>query len=458
MRKLYISIVAFVVALLAMGCSQNSNIVGIEIQPDSDAIAAVVDVFDVISRDVAAPPVSAQCDTSAMLLGNFYNARYGGTKADLLVQFMPPEGYNFPADALNPTPDSLVLTLTYNGFCGSKNEPFEIAVYEMTSGNIEYNKQYLSDLNVNDYCDRSILMGKRISTSIDQTLTNEQIDDEDFQPYISYKFTNEQLQRFFNMPKSVYESREKFLNEFKGIYMTMSYGQSTMLYLREVYLQLFYHYTYKKNGVDTVMSTYITYPASHEVRQLNAISHPNREQFLNKIDSVNVIKAAGGIYTEVEIPIGEMRRRIHDSIGNKMMMMNSALLSFEVTNVDLTTRNLPMFSYLLMLPSDKVEEFVKSNAVPTSSDIDKVVGYYSIVPNKEYQFDLAYLLAKRLREDPTNYDEVLKMTVLPVSVVNGITSNSVSSIRPMKQLSAASVRNSSNSYSPMRIEISYSGF
>lgn len=441
-----------------MACSNNSNSVGIEIQPDIDAIHSVYDIVSVTTRDVEAPPVSAQCDTSNMLLGNYYNSRYGGTKAELLVQFMPPEGYEFPGAAYNPQPDSLVMVMTYNGFCGSFNEPFELAVYEMNLGNIEYNRQYLSNLNVADYCDRSILMGKRIATGIDQTLTFEQITDEDFQPYISYKFSDEQLQRFFNMPRSAYESRENFLREFKGVYITPTYGQSMMLYLREIYLQLFYHYTYRENGVEKVVSTYITYPASHEVRQLNVISHPNREQFLNKIDSVNVLKAAGGIYTEVEIPIGEIRRRIHDSIGDKTLMMNSALLSFEITDKDLATRYMPMFSYLLMLPSDQLEDFVKTNTLPSTFDTTMVVGYYSMIPQQEYQFDLAYLLAKRIRSNPYDYDEVLKMTVLPISATQASSSSSgIIAVRPMKQLSAASVRSATNSYSPMRLELSYSG-
>lgn len=458
MRKIYRSIIAVFAVLMLMACSGNSNSVGIEIQPDVDAIHSVFDIFSLTSRDVEAPPVSAQCDTSSMLLGNYYNNRYGGTKAELLVQFMPPEGYEFPSEAYNPQPDSLIMVMTYNGFCGSFNEPFELAVYEMNKGHIEYNRQYLSDLNVDDYCDRSILMGKRLATSIDQTLTSEEIYDEDFQPYISYKFSQEQLERFFNMPRDVYESREKFLEEFKGVYITPTYGQSSMLYLREIYLQLYYHYTYKKNGEEKVVSTYITYPASHEVRQLNIISHPNREQFLNKIDSVNVMKAAGGIYTEVEIPIGEIRRRIHDSIGDKTLMMNGALLSFEITDQHLAARSMPMFSYLLMLPSDQVEDFVKTNTLPNTFDTAMVVGYYSQIPQQEYQFDLSYFLAKRIRSNPYDYDEVLKMTVLPISATQSSTSSTgITAIRPMKQLSAASVRSPRNGYSPMRLEISYSG-
>ncbi|MDO4190400.1 MAG: DUF4270 domain-containing protein [Bacteroidales bacterium] len=460
MKKIYRFICLFFTAWLLASCSGNNLSVGVEIQPDIDAINSVVDIFSVESRDVLAPPVSAQCDTTCMLLGNYYSSRYGGTKAELLVQFMPPEGYTFPSEAYNPVPDSLVMIMTYNGFTGSFNEPFELAVYEMNLGSIDYNQQYLSDLDVNEFCDRSILMGKQISTSLDLTLSTEELDAEDYQAYIYYKFSDEHLQRFFNMPRSVYESREAFLNEFKGVYITPTYGQSTMLYLREIYLQLYYHYTYQKNGVDTVVTTYITFPASHEVRQLNAISHPNREQYINKIDSLNIMKGVGGIYTEIDIPIGEMRRRINDSIGDKMLMMNSAVLSFEITDVELAARSMPMFSNLLLLPSDQVEEFVRTNTLPNTYDTTMVVGYYNITPQREYQFDLAYFLAKRIRSNPTDYDEVLKMTVMPIATTQSTTSSGttgITAVRPMKQLSAASIRSSKNNYSPMRIEISYSG-
>ena len=259
--------------LVTVSSCNDTNQLGLLIQPEGDKIALRMDTFTVQTFNWYIDAISAQCDTSSMSLGEVYDAKYGTTKAELLVQLAPPVGYQFAPDSLNPTPDSLVLYMYYHSWFGSKTAPLELSIYELNKEPLVYDQLYFSNLNIADFTDQSILMGKRVVTSVDQTLPDSVLQDKNYQPSFRYKFSNEQLQRFFNIPKSAYTSQEAFAQHFKGMYITSKYGSSTMLYCNQIDLKLFYHYTYKKDGKDTVVNTSIVYPANKEVRQLNKFSH-----------------------------------------------------------------------------------------------------------------------------------------------------------------------------------------
>ena len=79
---------------------KKANSLGLEIQPQDDKIATSVDTIHLQSTDYLYSAVSAQCiDSMSMILGEYYNDKYGMVKADLVVQFAPPVNYEFPPAA-----------------------------------------------------------------------------------------------------------------------------------------------------------------------------------------------------------------------------------------------------------------------------------------------------------------------------------------------------------------------
>ena len=101
------------------------------------------------------------------------------------------------------------------------------------------------------------------------------------------KLRNEQFDRYFNVPESAYAALESFTDLFKGMYITSTYGSSTMLHLLQIDMKLYYHYTYEKMGKDTMVNASIVYPANQEVRQLNKFVHNNLQEIMKPRDSVN---------------------------------------------------------------------------------------------------------------------------------------------------------------------------
>ena len=348
----------------------------------------------------------------------------------------------------------------YRNWFGSSNAPLEISIYELNKSPIVYSTQYMSDLNVSEFCDESILMGQRMMTSVDQSLSDSVLEDENYLPSFRYKLSEEQLQRFFNMPQSAYSSIEAFNDIFKGLYITTRYGSSTMLHLLQIDMKLYYHYTYDKMGKDTTVQTSIIYPANQEVRQLNKYTHADIREVVKERDSVNHITATAGVYPKVWLPIGRMRERIGSKIGDRILNFNSAILHIEATELDSSELALPIpYNVVLMRASD-YESFIRYNQIPTSADSTAVIGVYNTSRNV-YSFDLSYMMTKLVRGDMMDLSAEEEMILVPVDLTTSSSSSgevTVTGIRPRARLAGVTVRSGQNSYSPMRLEVIYNGF
>lgn len=456
MKKYFIYVIIALTAILA-SC-KNDDSVGITIQPQEDEIIVASDTFIIESENYYVPAISAQADS--MILGEFYSAKYGTTKAELLLQIAPPIDYKFPEEKYKPTPDSLILMMYYNSWMGSSYAPLEFSIYEINKQTIDYNTQYLSNLNIADFTDSTILMGKRLMTSIDLSRADSLNEDTAVTPYVKYKFDQIQLERFFNMPQEVYQSEDAFLDEFKGLYITTRYGSSTMICFNEITMHLYYHYTYQKNGKDTIVNTTIIYPSNKEVRQLNKFTHPNIEQIAICDDSINYIKSAAGIYPKIRIPIGEMSKKIYSTIGNKQLNINAAEIIIENIEYDKSDVYMSKPYYLLALTTEQFDDFIKYNTIPTATDTTAVIANYSHLTDS-YKLDLAYFITKYLRNKTVEDNDAIEMILMPVIVETAsasIGTTSVTAIKPLTQLAATTIRSGKNEKSPMRIKILYNGF
>ena len=441
-------------------CTGDDLSVGISIRPPQDEIIVASDTFHVKTEDVLLPPVSAQADT--MMLGEFYSRTFGTTKAELLLQVTPPEGYEFPGEEYNPQPDSLVMLMGYHTWFGVSNAPIEISIYELNKKTLDRNARYLADIDPGEFTDSTILMGRRMVTSVDLTVPDSVREEDDYYPTIRYKFTDEQRDRFFNIPREAYGSIDDFCEEFKGMYVTTQYGTSTMFYLDAVELRLYYHYTYDRNGRDTVVNTSIVYPANKEVRQLNRLLHPDLAETVMRNDSVCTIKSAGGVYPKVTVPLGRMRQRIEEKIGDKLLNVNSAIMYVEAADVEMpsgTELGTPV--YLMAITADKYDDFIRNYDIPQEADSTSVIAAMNTT-TMSYEMDISYYLVKHLRNESFDPDEVLEMYLVPVDIEMSTSSSSssstITSIRPLSKLAGTIVRGGGNEYSPMRIQVLYSGF
>ncbi len=462
--KYIIGFVGLVVSLYS--CNAVGSL-GVEVQPQEDKIATAFDTVHLTSQDYLFPAVSAQCsDSMSMILGEYRSEKYGTLKADLVVQLAPPVNYQFPDTQYNIQPDSLVLYMFYRSYFGSANEPIEISIYELNKSTPDYYTQYLTDFNPGQFLDinNNQLLGKKVVTSVNYSLTEAQRSSSSYQPSIKYHFTDAQLQRFFSMPSSAYSSVSNFLEQFKGLYITTSYGKSTLFYLFEIDLRLFYHYSYQTKtpkGADTTITvnTYINYPASKDVRQINRLVYSDISNKINKRDTVNYITTASGVYPKVTIPVAHIREQMKSKmIGknlNTEVFVNSATISFEATEIDSSANAIPVPTSLLMIPEAEAENFIKTGSMKLYNERKAQIVHY-VAKNKNYCIDIAYLLNSIVKSNDTA--DTIDYLLIPIDIYTNANTGNVDECRPAKRFGAITIRSGKNQYSPMRLELGYSGF
>ncbi|HEY5589443.1 MAG TPA: DUF4270 domain-containing protein [Paludibacter sp.] len=448
-------VLLFLLSLLTFSCTDNLTNLGNGIQPVSDQINVGTDTFHVSTENIFVDSMFTRQDS--FLLGSFYDEKYGSTQADILAQVNCPIDFKYPPGSIA---DSALVVLYYRSWFGDQYSPMDVNIYEMNKKTFSYPSLYPTNLDPADYTNRSIKLGQRIFKAKDPT----RIDSTS----IIFKLSSDFVNRFFN--DTYYTSSSKFIDFFKGLYITPNFGSATMLNIKQIDLEFYSHYTYTKAGADTLtkVNNVIIFPANSEVRQVNRFLHPDKaliKQKLAQRDSVNYVSSPTNIQTQVTLPLNRMKQRMDVGINNKKLTLNSALLRVEATEVDEATLAQPIVSYMMLIKESAVDRFFNKNELP--SDTCAIRGTYTTsqigttgVYENYYTFDVASLVANELKiakENNTNPAENLKMRLVPVRVAFN-SSSVLTSVKQQFLMSAVTIRSGKNTKSPMRIKVVYSGF
>lgn len=464
MRKAHFLFYIIFVLLCTTACEDNNENLGNAVKPDKDEIFISVDTFSLSSSNLFIDSVYLQNDT--LLLGQIYHPFYGTTKAEILAQVAPPLNYTYPSANQNPVADSLLLFMYYKTWYGASNSPMEISLFELDKNkNIDYSSAYFSNIDVNDYSSQNVLMGKTIMTSIDKCLADSILNDTSYTPSIRYKLNDSYAKKLLDLPKSAYESEETFLENFKGIYIASTFGSSTILNVYQIDLRLFYHYTrhYEIDGKETTetVSTWVNFPANKDVRQLNSISLPQKEEFKEKIkgiDSLNFIATPANVYTKIKIPIQKISEKINQKLKGKTLSLNRAVLNLETVNYGKTSDiQMPIPSAMLLVREDFAENYFRENNIPRTNDTTAVIGYYNS-STEEYDFDMSFFTKKYINQD--NPIEELNMVLIPIEVKLSYVDNTsyLTGVTSLFKISGVAIRSGQHPTSPINLEITYSGF
>ncbi|MCE5332624.1 MAG: DUF4270 domain-containing protein [Bacteroidales bacterium] len=446
-------------SILAFSCTDdNITDMGSKIQPEGDKILIDTATIGLSTENYVVPYLYSRPDS--LMLGTFVDYTYGTTYADILTQLQPPLDFSYPAGSVA---DSAKLILYYYSWFGDKYSPMEVNIYEMNKGKtFEYTKPYLSDIDINEYTDKSVKIGSRIFTAKDAVVIRPDTTTLEFS--LSQSF----VQRFSPVLNKKYtdDNSEDFHNFFNGLYITTDFGSASMLYIRLALMKYYFHYTYKTKTADgtadstVVVNSYVNYPANKEVRQINRFQHPDRAdiiQNLNANTEVNYISSPANIYTKINVPLKSMKAKMN--VSNKKLLINRAVLRVDINDIDDATLAQPITSSLLLIKESAYERFFKHRELPSDTcailanysyemdgDTDNVLYYYS--------FDLAELITNEFKNDlPDNMQFVL----VPVTLQYDGNSNIIR-VNARNLMSATKINSGSNKSRPMKIDLVYSGF
>ncbi len=472
--KKVIFYIGFVLAVALTACEDDSLSSGASVLPDSDGIVVNVDTFSMGSALRMADYIYSSPDS--FLLGECDN-RFGTIHADILAQFACPVSFVLPENA---AVDSICVYLYYNTWFGDGNTPLQLSIYQMDKGTFRYSSPYPNNLNLADYCTLDpathILDRDRIITAASPTDSLYSSSTESYIPYIRFKTTDAFAQSFFE--NADFSSQDKFNEQFKGLYITSSFGSATVLHVAQMTMTMFYHFSYEKNGKDTVVNDTKAFYANKEVRQVNRIEYSNSriDEIEPIADSVNFIVSPANVYTRLSIPMAEMSTHIKAELGNRRPYVNQAKIAVEVLNVytgatdDKTVEDWAQpANNMLLIKESALSRFFDKRELPTDTCaiLATLTAGVDTLGNLtySYEYDLSTLLTQQLREEQAV--DTLQMVLVPVTLETsssstggyyGSTSTSISSVRQQQTISATTIRSAQNKDNPMRLDVIYCGF
>ena len=462
-------------AALMASCDTDLAGIGSSILTPGDSIVVKADTFSLNSRIDSSNAIVSLPDSA--LLGEL-ESDYGTIRAEILTQLTCPEGYEYPSNAVI---DSISLFFYYTSWVGDGYAPLSVNVYEMDGKQLNYSRQYKTDINLSDYCSRtkSILRNRRIivaSEKRDSMLSSSNV----YVPMVRMMTdsTSDFFRRFSAIRK--FTTQDEFNKQFKGLLLETDFGSATMLNVKDIAMGVYYHFSYDKAGRDTTVNDMKVFYANSEVRTVNRISYMDKDALLQNLanDSTryNYIIGPAGVHTRISLPVRQMEQRMHQNLietifstGDTLIKrpyVNLAELRVDVENVfsgsaSTLTRNdwLQPAPYMLLVRDASAERVLKGSEIPT--DTCAIVGTLTQGtdslgnPTYYYSYDLATLLTYELRKDST--PAWLDMRLVPVNVQTATTSSTtiISSVKEAQTLSATKIRSAA---SGLTLKMVYCGF
>lgn len=466
------NIVNTLLVVLAMGMCACDSVVGAgasALLPE-DGIRVKADTFAVTSSLQVGAAIAMTPDS--FLLGEC-DTHFGTVKADILTQFACPLGFEYPY-VQTAEVDSVCLYLYYRNWYGDGLAPLGISVYEMDKATLDYNTRYPSDTTLSTFCSLSdetqvsplsrVVIAERYTDSVYSA------DGETYFPCISIKLTDDFARRFFAVRD--FSSQEQFNELFKGLYITTDFGGSTVLYVTNISMAVYYHFSYPRQDKDTVIHDMKAFYANSEVRQLNRFAYPDRDQVLSQLQyntDTNYVVSPANIYTRLSVKMDSIFSRMEEQLedpNDYRVYVNKANLTVDVLYDAEQSSTRPRdqwdipASHMLLVLEDKMESFFAKNELP--SDTAAILSALNVkadtVGNLSYgyTYDLSGLLTQQLHSD--QHVEQLNFYLVPVAVQNAPSSTNISSVKPLQTISSTCIRSANNSQNPMNIKMVYSGF
>lgn len=473
-RRVVFCFWALLTAWSLCSCDNDIFSAGSDVLSEDDQIIVRVDTFAIQSNIISCSSVLSRPDS--FLLGEI-ETDFGTLRADILTQLACPEGFAFPENAVF---DSACLFLYYRSWMGDGNTPIAINVYEMDKQGLEYSPitPYSTDEDIDKFCSLSdascLLRNHRIVAASEMTDSIYNSYSDSYYPMVRFRLNDQFLKRFSQL--SHYSSQDAFNEFFKGLYITTSFGSSTVLSISDISLGVYYHFNYRQLGAsaDTTVNDMKAYYANAEVRTLNRVVYPQKEQLMQRLeaegDLYNYVIAPAGVYTRMSIPMHAIQDSILSGLKHKKRpYINMAQLKVDVVYSlpsSITNRNdwIQPAPYMLLIKESSMQRFFEERELPSdtvailaslssSTDNFGVTSYF-------YTYNLAQLITDQVRH--SSLPDVLDMCLVPVSVESpegssGITT-SITSVQESQTISATVIRSAKNEDNPLTLEVLYSGF
>lgn len=416
---LTIAVVAFV------SCNDTLDKLGMTIQPEGDRVTVGADTLLLTAKTVKVDSVFSK--TKYPILGEYLDPVFGNVKSDYIGEFYYPDDHGFKKDAKI---DSVMLTVSYTSILGDSLAPMELAVYgvkERLPRGVKY-----TNFDPKALADMSAPLGSRIFTGRNNTyrtetyqsgMQTEEIKIYEINAVLPKALGQSFLDEYLKPDHGALKNNDTFAEFFPGLYVTTSFGNSTVLNVNLTSLRVFYKYLDEKGSsqkTDTIRSTEWRLNITPEVTQINYVEG-NVDSMLGDDSDGTYVKSPAGANTELFFPLSQLSGILDNSALNQAKMRVYALTDVvENEQVKLhPPRN------LLMVHKDSLTSFFEKRQLPNS-----VTSFMATFDANTYSYDFGNVSSlinyynKQHREDNTKpLDQTF--VLVPVDVSSSMSGGSM---------------------------------
>lgn len=390
------SVTICLLILVFANCKKEENIVGMDLQPGSDILKLIISDTSTIFAYAQKEDKLATNNTSLSLLGYVSDPIFGNSQASIYSQFrLSVNNLDFGTGA---EIDSLVLTLSYNGFFGDTLKPFLLKVYELNQV-LETSKTYYNTSTVGYNATNLTETPLFYCYPKPNSKTNDSL-------------VRIPLQKDFGITKFIAKSgglelanNENFLNYFKGLFITAESvnGTGSMIYVNmrnaNSCLTLYYHNNEKKG----LKHTFIVKDSSayfYSIDHFNyADANPSLKKQIIDLDYSEAnkqlyLQASGGVKTLISFPY------IKETFKDKKVAIHKAELVITRSDDDYAVFYQPpeLDMYYKKDTSTSIAYYLPDYLMGT----DFFGGGYN-TPKKEYRFRITQYIQNIIMGKSENY-------------------------------------------------------
>jgi hypothetical protein len=457
-------------------CSEDTSTLGYSLTSDVDRFTIETDTFDITTRSIAAGSVLSR--NAYSYLGRIKDPETGTyIKCDYTMQFSLLESEAnslfkssesiFGRDENNqPIVDSCNVHILINTYQGDSLTAMKLALMELNKpmkstdaiytdydpeaagivrtdvGAVRSEKVYsASDLTLSDSM-RNVYRTGKYFAYVKVPLNKEYID-KDGKKYNNY---GTYIMRKYYENTSYFKNFNSFIrNVCPGFYIKSTDGQGIIIEV--AFTQLNIYYRYKSD--DVVYSASCSLNSTDEVLKATHISYDKTGiDKLVENDTCTYLKTPAGIYTEVTLPIDDIKK------GHENDTITSAKVTFTRMRPrsDLSEVILEEPTQVLLIEKDSLKSFFEDNGTP-----DNMKAYLATYNSnqKTYSFNNLSYMINRMYARKGQSENWNKAVLIPVEVQSNSSSTASGIANEMNVNSIRLVGGAANRHAPIRMSVIY---
>ena len=457
-------------------CSEDTSTLGYSLTSDVDRFTIETDTFDITTRSIAAGSVLSR--NAYSYLGRIKDPETGTyIKCDYTMQFSLLESEVnslfkssesiFGRDENDqPIVDSCNVHILINTYQGDSLTAMKLALMELNKpmkstdaiytdydpeaagivrtdvGAVRSEKVYsASDLTLSDSM-RNVYRTGKYFAYVKVPLNKEYID-KDGKKYNNY---GTYIMRKYYENTSYFKNFNSFIrNVCPGFYIKSTDGQGIIIEV--AFTQLNIYYRYKSD--DVVYSASCSLNSTDEVLKATHISYDKTGiDKLVENDTCTYLKTPAGIYTEVTLPIDDIKK------GHENDTITSAKVTFTRMRPrsDLSEVILEEPTQVLLIEKDSLKSFFEDNGTP-----DNMKAYLATYNSnqKTYSFNNLSYMINRMYARKGQSENWNKAVLIPVEVQSNSSSTASGIANEMNVNSIRLVGGAANRQPPIRMSVIY---